>query len=273
MPRLTWDQTGERLYETGTKRGVLFPQRANGTYNVGVAWNGLTAVTESPSGAEETALWADDMKYLSLRSAEEFGGTIECYTYPDEWGQCDGTATPATGVHIGQQSRSSFGLCYRTTVGNDTVGNDYGYKLHFVYNATASVSERAYATINDSPEAITFSYEFTTTPVDVKVGDNEYKPTSILTVDSTKCDPTILKRLEDIVYGTAGTVSYSTFSGESFAPGVTYYERTGTEGSYTYVPTADTEPQSGTTYYTKTETGGTDPRLPLPAEIIGMFAG
>ena len=200
MSRLKWDQTGERLYETGTKRGVLFVQKADGSYDKGVAWNGLTAVTESPSGAEETALYADDIKYLSLRSAEEFGGTIEAYTYPDEWGACDGTASPSTGVTVGQQSRSSFGLCYRTSVGNDTVGSDFGYKLHFVYGATASVSERPYATINDSPEAISFSWEFTTVPVEV----DGLKPTAILTVDSTKADATTLAALEAIVYGSDG---------------------------------------------------------------------
>lgn len=197
MAILEWDKTGERLYETGTQKGVLFVQKESGNYDKGVAWSGLTAVTESPSGAEETALYADDIKYLSLRSAEEFGGTIEAYMYPDEFGLCDGTAELVEGVTIGQQERRSFGLCYRTAIGNDTVGNDYGYKLHFVYGATASVSEKAYATVNDSPEAITFSWEFTTVPVAVK----DRKPTAILTVDSTKADKTKLAALEKIVYG------------------------------------------------------------------------
>ena len=185
MSKLVWDQTGERLYETGVKMGVLYVQTA-GEYPKGVAWNGLTAVTESPSGAEPTALYADDIKYLNLMSNEEFGGTIEAYTYPEEFGECDGTAALTTGVYLGQQPRKTFGLCYRTVIGNDTENNDHGYKLHLVYGALASVSEKAYSTINDSPEAITFSWEFTTTPVEVKIGDTEYKPTACITIDSTK---------------------------------------------------------------------------------------
>lgn len=256
MAKLVWDQVGERIYETGTKKGVLFVQTAGGQYGTGVAWNGLTAVTETPSGAEETALYADDIKYLSLRSAEEFGGTIEAYTYPDEWGQCDGTAHPTTGVSYGQQARKSFGLCYRTAIGNDTAGSDFGYKLHFVYGATASVSERAYATINDSPEAITFSWEFTTVPVEIE----GYKPTAIVTVDSTKVDAANLAALEAYVYGTEGTVSYSAytvqyeeFTGSAFAADTTYYERTGagTEISpYVYTATEDTSYNDQKTYYT-----------------------
>ena len=197
MPRIKWDQTGERLYETGVKQGVLYPQATGGTYPKGVAWNGLTAVTESPSGAEATALYADDIKYLNLMSAEEFGATIEAYTYPDEFAQCDGSATLATGVSIGQQSRKAFGLCYRTTLGNDVDGNDFGYKLHIIYNALAAPSEKAYATINDSPEAITFSWEVTTTPVNVA----GFKPTASITIDSTKVDKTKLASLEEILYG------------------------------------------------------------------------
>ena len=200
MSRLVWDQTGERLYETGVKMGVLYPQE-KGLYPKGVAWNGLTAVTESPSGAEATALYADDVKYLSLMSAEEFGATIEAYTYPDEFAQCDGSAEIADGVSIGQQKRKAFGLCYRTVLGNDTDNNDYGYKLHLIYGALAAPSEKAYATINDSPEAITFSWELTTTPVAVA----GFKPTASITIDSTKADPTKLKALEDILYGAAET--------------------------------------------------------------------
>lgn len=200
MARLVWDQTGERLYETGVKNCVLYPIQAGNTYTLGVAWNGITAVTESPSGAEPNDLYADDMKYLSLRSAEDFGATIEAYTYPDEWMQCDGSATIATGVTVGQQARKMFGLCYRTTVGNDTDGNDHGYKLHLIYGATASPSEKAYQTINDSPEAITFSWELTTAPVEVGTG---FKPTSHLEVDSTKADAAKLAALEDILYGTS----------------------------------------------------------------------
>ena len=197
MSKLVWDQTGERYYETGVKQGVLYPQATGGTYPKGVAWNGLTAVTESPSGAEATALYADDIKYLNLISAEEFGATIEAYTYPDEFAQCDGSATLATGVSIGQQSRKAFGLCYRTALGNDVDGNDFGYKLHIIYNALAAPSEKAYATINDSPEAITFSWEVTTTPVNVP----GFKPTASITIDSTKADKSKLASLEEILYG------------------------------------------------------------------------
>ena len=197
MSKIVWDQTGERLYETGVKYGVLYPMSDDGKYNLGVAWNGLTAVTESPSGAEATPLYADDIKYLNLVSAEELGGTIEAYTYPDEFAQCDGSATLVAGVMIGQQARKTFGLCYRTTIGNDVSNNDYGYKLHLVYGALAAPSEKAYATINDSPEAITFSWEFSTTPVNV----TGHKPTASITIDSTKCDKAKLEALEAILYG------------------------------------------------------------------------
>lgn len=200
MSKIVWDKTGERFYETGVKKGVLYPQGPGGTYPKGVAWNGLTAVTESPSGGEATPLYADDIKYLNLISAEEFGATIEAYTYPDEFAQCDGSAEIATGVMIGQQSRKPFGLSYVTTLGNDVDGNDYGYKLHIIYGALASPSEKGYATINDSPEAITFSWEITTTPVNV----TGYKPTACITIDSTKADPTKLAALEEILYGTDG---------------------------------------------------------------------
>ena len=199
MAKLVWDKTGDRLYETGVKNGVLYIPTA-GVYSKGVAWNGLTAVTESPSGAEATALYADDTKYLSLMSAEEFGATIEAYTYPDEFAACDGSAELADGVMIGQQKRSTFGLCYKTTIGNDTDGNDHGYKLHIIYGAQAKPSERAYASINDSPEAITFSWEITTTPVNVTGA----KPTASLVIDSTKADPSKLAALEDILYGKDG---------------------------------------------------------------------
>ena len=199
MAKLVWDKTGDRLYETGVKNGVLYIP-TSGVYSKGVAWNGLTAVTESPSGAEATALYADDTKYLSLMSAEEFGATIEAYTYPDEFAACDGSAELADGVMIGQQNRSTFGLCYKTTIGNDTEGNDHGYKLHIIYGAQAKPSERAYASINDSPEAITFSWEITTTPVNVTGA----KPTASLVIDSTKADPSKLAALEDILYGKDG---------------------------------------------------------------------
>ena len=197
MSKIVWDQTGERLYESGVKRGVLYVQDSGGTYPKGVAWNGLTAVTESPSGAEATPLYADDIKYLNLISTEELGGTIEAYTYPDEFAECDGSASIATGVYIGQQSRKTFGMCYTTTVGNDVDSNAHGYKLHLIYGALASPSEKAYSTINDSPEAITFSWEFSTTPVNV----TGFKPTANIVIDSTKATPEKLAALEKILYG------------------------------------------------------------------------
>lgn len=197
MSKLVWDSTGDRLYETGVKNGVLYPIDEAGTYSKGVAWNGLTAVTESPSGAESNPLYADDIKYLDLRSVEEFGGTIEAYMYPDEFAECDGSAELAAGVKIGQQKRKVFGLCYRTTLGNDVKGDDYGYKLHIVYGAVASPSERGYTTMNDSPEAITMSWEFTTTPVSVE----GFRPTAHLEIDSTKANAEKLTALEAILYG------------------------------------------------------------------------
>ena len=197
MAKIVWDETGKRFYETGVKNGVLYLKDTQGAYSNGVAWNGLTAVTESPSGAEATALYADDIKYLNLISAEEFGCTIEAYTYPEEFGVCDGTAELATGVSIGQQKRSTFGLSYKTVIGNDTDNNDYGYKLHLIYGATAAPSEKAYATVSDSPEAITFSWEVTTTPVSVA----GFKPTACVTIDSTKADKAKLEALEAILYG------------------------------------------------------------------------
>lgn len=213
MAKLVWDKTGERLYETGVKNGVLYIPTA-GVYNKGYAWNGLTAVTESPSGAEATALYADDIKYLSLMSTEEFGATIEAYTYPDEFAQCDGSAELTTGVAIGQQNRSTFGLCYKTTLGNDVAGNEYGYKLHIIYGALAKPSERAYATINDSPEAITFSWEITTTPVNVTGA----KPTASIVIDSTKVDEAKLKALEEVLYGKDGTGEQQTGAVEPRLP-------------------------------------------------------
>lgn len=223
MTALVWDQTGSRLYETGVRNGVLYPKDSTGAYGTGVAWNGLTGVTDRPSGAEETSLYADDFKYLSLYSAEDFGGTIEAYMYPDEWAGCDGSAEIATGVMAGQQTRSGFGLCYRTVLGNDSQNESYGYKLHLVYGAMASPSERAYQTINDSPSAMTFSWEYTTVPVAV---GNNFKPTSYIVIDSTKADETKLNTLKGILYGTNG------------------------EGSGT----------------------GTEPRLPLPAEVIQLMS-
>lgn len=218
MTMLEWDKTGERLYETGVARGVLYRQNSTGAYDRGEAWNGLTAVTESPSGAEANAQYADNIKYLNLFSAEEFGGTIEAFSSPKSFDECDGTAVPTPGLSIGQQSRRGFGFSYQTRVGNDIDGTDFGYKIHLVYGAMASPSEKAYTTINDSPEAMALSWEFTTTPV--SAGGN-HKPTASLTIDSTQVNPDALKALEDILYGTASL----------------------------------------------------DPRLPSPAEVIGIFEG
>lgn len=199
MARLVWDKTGERFYETGVRQGVLYVQDNTGFYPSGVAWNGLISVNESPSGAEANPVYADDIKYLNLISAEEFGASIEAYTYPDEFAACDGSAELADGVFIGQQKRKAFGLCYRTVLGNDIDNDDYGYKLHLIYGCVAAPSEKAYTTINDSPEPITLSWEVTTTPVSV----SGFKPTAQLTIDSTKADPIKLAELEDILYGTS----------------------------------------------------------------------
>lgn len=217
MTRLAWDQVGERQYETGVDRGVLYLRDESGAYDEGFAWNGLTTVTESPSGAESNKQYADNQVYLNLVSAEQFGATIEAFTYPDEFAECDGTAVPSPGVRVGQQNRRTFGLCYRTQVGNDVDGSDFGYKLHLVYGALAAPSEKAYATVNDTPEALTFSWELSTTPVEV----TGLKPTASLTIDSTEVGAANLTALEDILYGTAGA----------------------------------------------------DPRLPLPDEVIALFAG
>lgn len=201
MAALTWDDTGKRYYEMGVSKGVLYTMKADGTYNSGVAWNGLTSVSSSPDGADATDLWADNIKYGSLRAAEKYGGTIEAYTYPDEWMGCDGYASPADGVMVGQQSRNPFGFCYRTEVGNDTATEtDDGYKLHIVWNATASPSDSDYETINDNPDAITFSWEFETTPVAV----TGYKPTAHIVIDTTRLDTTgktDLATLEAALYG------------------------------------------------------------------------
>ncbi len=200
MPRLTWDNTGERFYETGVNQCVLYPA-VNGAYPNGVAWNGISSVSESPSGADANAIYADNIKYLELRAAEEFGATIEAYTYPDEFAICDGSESIANGVVIGQQVRKPFGLCYRTILGNDTDKDSYGYKLHLIYNAMVSPSEKSYQTVNDSPEAVSFSWEMTTTPLNV----TGYKPTACITIDSTKASPANLSALEDILYGTSNS--------------------------------------------------------------------
>lgn len=203
MPKLIWDAIGTKTYETGVDHGVLYPQK-DGKFPKGVAWNGLTSVSENPSGAEDNALYADNMKYLNLKSAEEYGVTIECYTYPDEWSECNGELSISEGVTFGQQRRNTFGLSYRTKVGNDTKLDDYGYKIHLVYNCSASPSDKSYETINDSPDAITFSYEVTTTPIamDMKAADGtSIRPVSSIVLDSTKMSPESLAAIEEILYG------------------------------------------------------------------------
>lgn len=257
MSRIVWDQTGQRLYETGIDRGVLYPIQAGGLYNKGVAWNGLTAVTESPSGAEATPIYADNIKYLNLMSAEEFAATIEAYTYPDEFAECDGSASLAEGVVIGQQNRKLFGLCYRTLVGNDVDSNDHGYKLHLIYGGQASPSEKAYTTVNDSPEAISFSWEVNTTPVNVA----GFKPTSCITIDSTKADATCLKKLEDILYGGVYTVLAA--QPDDWTTNYTNYY---TKDQENYIPVPAQEGEAPTwqdsMYYS-----ASDARLPLPDEV------
>lgn len=222
MTAIQWDQVGEKTYESGVDHGVLYLPDNTGEYTEGFGWNGLVTVTESPSGADASPQYADNIKYLNLVSAEEFGATIEAFTYPDEFGQCDGTAQPETGVSIGQQGRRLFGLSYRTKIGNDLDGQDHGYKLHLIYGALAAPSEKAYGTVNDSPAALTFSWALSTTPVQVgTIGGTDYKPTASLTVDSTQVDAGALADLEALLYGTPGT----------------------------------------------------DPSLPLPADVIALFAG
>ena len=231
MSKLIWDAIGERFYETGIDHAVLYPV-VNGVYPQGYAWNGITSVSESPSGAEDSPLYADNIKYLTLKSAEEFGLTIEAFTYPDQWEACDGTAALADGVKIGQQDRQKFGLSYRTKLGNDSKGDNLGYKLHLVYGCSASPSERGYQTVNDSPEAIIFSWEITTTPITL----DGYKPVSLITIDSTKVDKDKLESFEDILYGTDGN-----------------------GGNTTTVPIGGVG-------------DGTTARLPLPSEVKKHFA-
>jgi hypothetical protein len=271
MTTLTWDKAGERLFETGVDHGVLYIPNGAGAYVDGYAWNGLTTVTESPSGAESNPQYADNIKYLNLVSAEEFGGTIEAFTYPAEFEQCDGTATPTPGVGIGQQSRKTFGLSYRTKVGNDLAGQDHGYKLHLVYGALAAPSEKAFATINDSPEAITFSWEFTTTPVEVgTIAGVTYKPTASLVIDSTKVDAEALATLEEFLYGTEGTdpslptpaAVVAIFSG-------TVLTATPTEPAYDDATNTLTIPTiAGVTYYIDDEAQAPGPQVLTENKIV-----
>lgn len=269
MAKLVWDQVGERFYETGTKKGVLYLQQ-NGAYPAGVAWNGLTAVNESPEGAEANDIYADDIKYLTLRSAENFKATIEAYTYPEEFEECDGSRIITSGVTIGAQPRKSFGFSFVTTYGNDTELDEYGYKIHLIYGATVSPSEKSYQTINDSPEAISFSWEVDTIPVPV----TGYKPTAHIVINSTKFTTTAqqnaLKTFEDVLYGSSSDVYYPT-ADTSKQQAKTYYTRSGsgtTESPYTYTQFTGQSFVDGTTYYEKSD--GTA-RLPLPDEVIALL--
>ena len=253
MPRIEWDPAGQKLYETGVDQGVLYVQNADGTYGEGEGWNGLTNVTETPSGAEETKLYANNKKYLAMRSAEDLGGTIQAYTYPKKWEDCDGSKEITKGVHITQQSRAAFGMTYRTRVGNDVAGDDYGYKLHLIYNATVSPSERAYASINDSPEAIQFSWEFATTPVDIPKTIGDFRPTSCLTINSTELttedEKAKLAQLEEMLYGGEGAEAKPKLP----TPAEVYALFNVTPGpTYTYTKVADDAVFDATeTYYVK----------------------
>lgn len=280
MSRLKWDETGTRFYETGVDRGVVYPyDSTDKVYNNGVEWNGLTGFTDSPSGGDETVLWADNMKYGAMRAAEEYGGTITAYTYPDTFALLDGSAEPATGVFIGQQSRGTFGFSCRTLVGNDTKLNDAGYKLHLIYGASVSPSDKDYSTVNDSPDAIEFSWEFTTTPVNVGTA---YKSTAHLTIDTTKLNEAglaSLANLENVLYGldtgdvytklmsTTAPADWPTTSDAS----TKYFKNTASAGqapNYVGVTVSDT--YSANTYFKKQEAG---PRLPSPREVIEDFFG
>lgn len=261
MSKLLWDQTGERTYETGVKNGVLYPQGADGTYPKGVAWNGLVTVTESPSGAEANPLYADDVKYLNLLSTEEFGATIEAYTYPEEFESCDGSAEIAPGVSIGQQKRDIFGMAYKTVLGNDTENNKYGYKLHLIYGALAAPSEKAYSTISDSPEAITFSWEVTTTPVSVA----GFEPTASLVINSTKVDSAKLAALESILFGKDNELTKS--APEDWVENYKNYFTKNPSGEFVAV-TGDTAP---TWEVDKYYTAGAEARLPLPDEVAKIM--
>lgn len=260
--RLKWDETGDRKYETGTKKGVVFPME-NGEYGAGIAWNGITGVTKNPGGAEANDVYADDIKYLTLLSAETFAYTIECLQYPDEFAECNGEKEAVAGVKIGQQERKAFGFAYESILGNDTQSNKYGKILHLFYNSKCSPSEKAYQTVNESPETMTMSFECNSTAVKI----DEDTTTCTVEIDSTQVDAEKFKAFQDILYGTDASVSYVVTADESFDSEKTYYEKSGD----TYVETQDVTMQSGKTYYEKVETEATTSRLPLPAEVIAFF--
>ena len=266
MSKLVWDATGEHFYETGVRNGVLYvlstEGESKGTYPEGVVWNGLTAITEKPTGAEATALYADDSKYLNLIAAEEFEATVEAYTYPEEFEECDGSASIATGVVIGQQARKTFGLCYRTVLGNDVANEGYGYKLHMIYGAVAAPSEKAYATINDSPEAITFSWELKTTPVAVE----GFKPTATVTVDSTKLGVVKTKTLEAVLYGIDEDAEFE--ATKKYAVGDVVMHA---DAPYVCTTAVTTPGAWSDDNWTEIEVE-VGPRLPLPEEVIEICA-
>lgn len=272
MSLITFDNTGDKKFEAGVDHCVLYPL-TNGAYNHGVAWNGITGITESPEGGDAQDFYADNIKYGSLRGAENFGGTIECYTYPDEWKGCDGRADLADGVTFSQQSRKIFGLSYRTLIGSDTMELGAGYILHIIYGCTASPSSKSRSTVNESPEAGTMSYEFKTTPVNVSKIANA-KATSHIEIDSTKVSPKVLAAIEAALYGKDGVVSYSSASpsGSENPASEGWYERSGSEGSYVYTLTTDSSVQSSKTYYIKNEVGGANAYLPTPDQLYDLIA-
>lgn len=268
MSKLVWDQQGEKKFETGTDRGVLYPI-SNGAYPKGVAWNGITAISESPDGGDAQDFYADNIKYGSLRGAENFNGSIECYTYPDEWKACDGRTELLAGVTIAQQNRKAFGLSYRSLIGNDTEGLELGYVIHLVYNATASPSEKSRQTVNESPEAQTFSYEFKTTPVNVTAIENA-KATSHIEIDSTKVTTAQLAAIEAVLYGTNAGTEYTAVTpvGTENPSTEGWYELSGTS----YVLSTDTTVDSSKTYYEATAVSASDARLPLPDEVYSILS-
>lgn len=272
MSLITFDNTGDKKFEAGVDHCVLYPL-TNGAYNHGVAWNGITGITESPEGGDAQDFYADNIKYGSLRGAENFGGTIECYTYPDEWKGCDGRADLADGVTFSQQSRKIFGLSYRTLIGSDTMELGAGYILHIIYGCTASPSSKSRSTVNESPEAGTMSYEFKTTPVNVSKIANA-KATSHIEIDSTKVSSKVLAAIEAALYGKDGVVSYSSASPSGSENPATegWYERSGSEGSYVYTLTTDNSVQSSKTYYIKNEVGGANAYLPTPDQLYDLIA-
>ena len=272
MSLITFDNTGDKKFEAGVDHCVLYPL-TNGAYNNGVAWNGITGITESPEGGDAQDFYADNIKYGSLRGAENFGGTIECYTYPDEWKGCDGRADLADGVTFSQQSRKIFGLSYRTLIGSDTMELGAGYILHIIYGCTASPSSKSRSTVNESPEAGTMSYEFKTTPVNVSKIANA-KATSHIEIDSTKVTPKVLAAIEAALYGKDGVVSYSSASpsGSENPASEGWYERSGSEGAYVYTLTTDNSVQSSKTYYIKNEVGGANAYLPTPDQLYDLIA-